>query len=411
MSEPLFRKEALAARERRLTGDVVLSRPLRSIVLVGCLAALAVLALCFLSFNSYARKVRVEGVLVPGSGVVDVPAPVAGQVQRLFVRQGDQVVAGMPLFEVLVDHTLGSRDGVSERLLASLQQQQGQVQQQLRLERQAAQQAERDVEAEVRLIDASLARLGAMLDTEGALLGMRRAAQARALNLEAQGLLARADLEAVQAQWLQQKRSRDELELQRLQLQVRRHEVTQAQGAASLRHGQQLARLAAESAVLDQRMLQAAAEQQTRVRAPVAATVGHVALREGMAVGARQAVVSLLPSGVPLHAELQVPSTAIGFLKVGQAVQMRYDSFPYQKFGVQQGRVQELSRNAQLPADAQPAVPVYRVRVALQAQGVLAYGEMQPLLPGMRLSADIIVDERSLLEWLLEPLYSLRGAR
>ena len=50
--------------------------------------------------------------------------------------------------------------------------------------------------------------------------------------------------------------------------------------------------------------------------------------------------------------------------------------------------------------------PVFRVRVRLSQNAVSAYGEQMPLQPGMLLAADVIVDKRSLLEWLLDPLYA-----
>ena len=53
--------------------------------------------------------------------------------------------------------------------------------------------------------------------------------------------------------------------------------------------------------------------------------------------------------------------------------------------------------------------PHYRILVALDRQDVLAYGMPEPLRPGMLLEADILGERRKLHEWLLEPLYSLRG--
>jgi membrane fusion protein len=53
--------------------------------------------------------------------------------------------------------------------------------------------------------------------------------------------------------------------------------------------------------------------------------------------------------------------------------------------------------------------PVYKVTAALESQHVEAYGKEIPLRPGMILSADVVLDRRSLFEWLLEPVYSLRG--
>ena len=54
-------------------------------------------------------------------------------------------------------------------------------------------------------------------------------------------------------------------------------------------------------------------------------------------------------------------------------------------------------------------LPYYRIVAELDRQTILAYGKELPLRPGMRLTADINVDRRSLFEWLLEPLYSIRG--
>lgn len=52
---------------------------------------------------------------------------------------------------------------------------------------------------------------------------------------------------------------------------------------------------------------------------------------------------------------------------------------------------------------------LYRLRVGLSAQDVLAYGQPRPLQSGMHLDADIMQDKRRLYEWVLEPLFSLTG--
>ncbi len=63
----------------------------------------------------------------------------------------------------------------------------------------------------------------------------------------------------------------------------------------------------------------------------------------------------------------------------------------------------------ELPIDIQLKEPVYKITVSLAQQSITAYSEKIFLKPGMMLSADVILDERSLFEWLMEPLYSLRG--
>lgn len=106
-----------------------------------------------------------------------------------------------------------------------------------------------------------------------------------------------------------------------------------------------------------------------------------------------------------------VPSAAIGFVKPGDRVLLRYQAYPYQKFGSHEGKVLRVSRSATpLPNSAGAnSEPMYRVLVSLHQQSVQAYGHPEALLPGMRLEADVMGERRRLFEWVLEPLYSVTG--
>jgi membrane fusion protein len=102
-------------------------------------------------------------------------------------------------------------------------------------------------------------------------------------------------------------------------------------------------------------------------------------------------------------------------------VLLRYQAYPYQKFGQQSGRVLQVARTplqatelAGVPlagvsstASTVSAEPLYRITVALQRQDVAAYGQAQPLAAGMQLEADVQLDRRRLIEWLFEPLLGL----
>jgi membrane fusion protein len=130
-------------------------------------------------------------------------------------------------------------------------------------------------------------------------------------------------------------------------------------------------------------------------------------------VSAGQSLLSILPAGSALQAQLLVPSRAIGFIDPGSRVVLRYEAFPYQKFGQQYGRVTDVSRSALNSSEVatligqQSQQPLYRVQVKLDKQFVLAYGHKEPVKPGMALQADILMDRRSLLEWVFEPLYGM----
>lgn len=125
-------------------------------------------------------------------------------------------------------------------------------------------------------------------------------------------------------------------------------------------------------------------------------------------------LATLLPEGNDLLAELLVPTRAIGFIEPGQTINIRYSAFPYQKFGLYQGEVAQVSDHVLLPNEWRHAPistqePMYRVTATLNEQSVLAFGQSSPLRPGILLEADITLGQRTLVQWLLEPLYSLKG--
>jgi membrane fusion protein len=130
--------------------------------------------------------------------------------------------------------------------------------------------------------------------------------------------------------------------------------------------------------------------------------------------------MSIVPSGATLQAQLFSSSRGIGFLREGQRVLLRYESFPYQKFGYHVGLVTAVSRSTVSPAEMTQQLaglstlyganePVYRVTVNLPQQTVTAYGDPMPLQPGMKLEADVLLESRRLIEWMLEPLFSITG--
>ena len=174
-------------------------------------------------------------------------------------------------------------------------------------------------------------------------------------------------------------------------------------------------------ATLAQESAENEARQRIVVRAPQDGVVTAVLAELGQAVSAGAPVASLLPADAKLQAQLFAPSSAVGFLLPNQQVQLRYQAFPYQKFGHHAGQVSQVSRAPLQAADlaglplpesmksTPSAEPLYRITVTLDQQAVQAYGQAQPLSPGMQIDADVMLDRRRLIEWIFEPLLSVTG--
>jgi len=164
---------------------------------------------------------------------------------------------------------------------------------------------------------------------------------------------------------------------------------------------------------LEGRLAEIAGRHAYQLRAPVAGHVSALQARVGLAADTAVPLMAIVPTGSVLQAELLVPSRAIGFVEPGQTVRLAYEAFPFQRFGLHGGHVTTVSRNLLRPAELVAPIainePSYRVVVALDRQTLSAFGRDFPLGPDMTLKADIVFDRRSLLEWVFEPMFSLRG--
>ncbi|TXI80787.1 MAG: HlyD family efflux transporter periplasmic adaptor subunit, partial [Cupriavidus sp.] len=180
-----------------------------------------------------------------------------------------------------------------------------------------------------------------------------------------------------------------------------------AQVAAQARA--QMAGLAASRAEVAQMAANADGSRAYVLRAPVSGRVTAITGRVGAPVGPQTSLMTIVPEGSRLRAELLVPSSAIGFTKAGQDVRLAIDAFPYQRYGTLPGRVLTVAESPVSKQDPAGAViSVYPVRVTLRDEYINAFGRREALVPGMTLTARIVTEKQSLLEWLFEPLFAVK---
>jgi membrane fusion protein len=411
-SRPLFRPEAVDAQRQPWLGGVQLARPPGlAWMTAGALAVLLALV-AFLSLASYTRKASAPGVLTPDRGLMRVVPAAAGTVLERRVQDGDAVRAGDVLFVLALARPLLDGDARSE------------VQRSLDARRRhiaEATQAQRELAAtRVTAIDrrqAALQAEQAQLDAEAALqqqrLALAEAALARLRALEAEQFVSPAQVQAKTEEVIGLRAAAQALVRQRAALAREAAELDGERRAEPLAASGRVSTLQRELAQADREAAEHEAEPRLVVRAAQAGTVATVLAQPGDSVTPQAALATVMPEGAVLQAQLYAPSSAVGFVQPGQPVRLRYEAFPYAKFGHQDARVVQVSRTPlaagelaalALPAGAGAGEPLFRITVAIDAPR-----EDLPLAPGMRLVADVMLEQRRLVEWLFEPLLRLRG--
>jgi membrane fusion protein len=410
VSGPLFRDEVMIGRRASWLGGISLAQPIQTWALAGGALLATALVVGYFVAGEYTQRSRVVGQLVPDRGVSTVVAPTSGVVGRLFAKERQEVAGETALVSIDVPRTTAAgadstailRDGFDARRASLTSQRTSQV------ARLAAQ--EEGYQGQLATARRELRQIEGEIDTRREQVALGRSILARYRRVADRKYVTELQVDQQHQTVLELESQRQSLERQATLARRNIVQLTQTLKELAAERDAKAATADWDRAVLDQERVQQEAQSGLVVTAPLKGMVANRLVEPGQAVQAGQPLVSLVPDGSVLQAQLLVPSRAIGFVEEGDRVLLRYQAYPYQKFGHHAGRVVRISRSALSPdarAAGGSAEPFYRVLVELERQTVTAYGQEERLRPGMVLEADILGEHRRLVEWVLEPLYSL----
>ena len=421
----LFRSEVLAARQTQWLGTVLLAPRLwdRLFVSTAVLAAAAILALLFL--GEFTRKAKVGGWLVPQEGIVRVFAPQPGVVTGLYVKEGAEVKKGERLLALsaeLQSATLGATQAEIARRLAerrqALQDERNQHERLLAQQQRAYANRLATLKSELAQVERDIAVMKSRVELSERNLAINR-------EMRGQGYISEQRLQLVEGDKLEQETRLGALQRQRLSLMRDRATLEGELSDLPVKTRTDIAIIERNIAAVEQELAQTEARREIVVPAPQDGTVTAILAELGGHAAVAAPLLAIVPAGTQLEAHLYSPSRAVGFVRAGQHVLLRYQAYPYQKFGHYEGVVASISRSAVSPGELPPqlagissftganagvpAEPVYRITVKLDRQTVTAYGQEVRLQPGMQLEADVELETRRLFEWVLDPLYTITG--
>lgn len=189
-------------------------------------------------------------------------------------------------------------------------------------------------------------------------------------------------------------------ELLTSQLQLRQLRAT-GSIASGLEQENRIARLQGEIAGAE------LAFKQTTITAPLDGIITTLDVRgAGAVTQAGEQIATIAPSGARLVVEARVPNKDIAFIEKDSPVKLMFDAFPYQDYGTIEGRVVEVSPDAQTD---ETLGSVYKVIIAPEQDHIVVRGKPMPLRPGLVLSVEIITERKSVLSMLLDPFRKLKG--
>jgi membrane fusion protein len=165
--------------------------------------------------------------------------------------------------------------------------------------------------------------------------------------------------------------------------------------------------------MLDSEIIRYKQELSYIMRAPSDGTVSSLMYTLGQYVNPAKSMLKILPDNAELVVELFIPIQESGFIIKDNKVIIRYDAYPYQRFGSYQAVIQTISQSILTDQEEDKPLsigqPYYKVVAHLDKQFVTLYGADKKLQQDMTVTAVIVGAKRKIWQWVLDPIFSYYG--
>lgn len=417
----LFRSEVLEAKRDTWLGRVqdVQPIPIKIIAIISFICV--IILVLYAIFGGYTRRVHASGSMMPTTGLITVGSRTNGIVIEKNVIEGQYVHKGDKLFTISLENT--SVNGPTQQLTNDLLKKQKIIlERQLTLKEQAAPIEKENIKDTLSNLYKQHEKVTHQIENDNEIIPLvqqslvlieKAKKMSLATNQEYQNqLYTYAQILGTHAQFLQNQTS--------IEGQILENASKYRLYDTNYQHD--LNEIKKNINDIEQRIVQGEREQTIIVTAPANGTVTALRGYIGQQVTQETALASIVPEGQTIEAELYVPSSAVGLLKKNTNVILRYAAFPYQKFGLYNGTVTEITytpvtsetmgkdsnpnfKNEMVSPNRNADNNFYRIRVKPDKNFITAYPHKKYYLqPGMQVEADIAVDYRRLYQWMFQPI-------
>ncbi|GJM11724.1 MAG: hypothetical protein DHS20C12_01270 [Pseudohongiella sp.] len=411
--EDLFRSRAIAHKTLGTPSVPVISQTSYLKLQLGLWFLLSAGATYLLFITNYRETAPARGLLEPAQGVQKIVSPVAARVEEIHVHKGQSVAKGEILASLSTGFYNGQGASALEQNIEQLKADRELLIRELEVQRDALVRSQHWNRRTVENIRHSRQSLEKEID----LLTTRTQLSDR--NLQAISALLQSGNASAQEYEQHYQLHLDLLVHSQTLIQRR---LQQEQELDSLRNTRQLAESDGERASLqtrrelqaiDQRISNLSTQALFTVVAQQSGIVAELGLESGRSVLPNQPLFVIHPDQVELQATIYVSAAVQAKLVVGQSVLLRYDAFDYRLYGRKEGRVTSISQASLDPRENPLPIssinePVFKVTAQLD-EACIRGDSLYQLQTGTTLTADFVLWEMSLLQFIFKPILGLQG--
>jgi membrane fusion protein len=416
----MFRQEAFDYQKAKWTGKALLISGLPAWVVVTVSLAFIIILLFAMIFGNYSRRINVYGEVTTLPRSINIFASQQGFITQSLVNVGDKVRKGQLLYHIDISKVTDS-GRVSKNNQQAIERQLVQVLNIIQKLQSNKQATLSNIQAQKGKYEIAYKQSCQLVENSRKNVESMRKTVASYDEYQRRGLITKEQVNNQTYSYYQQQSTFHNLYSQNMQeaLQITKLESEIITRAADFDN--QISQYQLQYGDLQRQLAETDATGVLVINAPVDGRIESLSVTTGQMVNIGDSLAQLVPGTDALYyLVLWLPDGALPYITAGDRVNVRYDAFPFEKFGQFPGRIETL---ATVPASLQEmasynSAPLrhagsgndsyYKVLVALD-KTQFHYQEKTLLLTGgMKAQSTLFLEKRSLYQWMFSPFYDMK---
>ncbi|MGQ8774971.1 HlyD family secretion protein [Serratia sp. NA_112.1] len=417
----LFRKEAVDYKNSKWKGKALLISGVKPIFLLLISLFFLIILIFFLKFGDYTRRINVAGEVTTLPRNINIFASQQGFISKKFVSPGDIVKKGQPLYKIDV-----SRVTESGRLSVNTQEA---IEKQLEQNRSIIEKLQSNKEKTLENLtkkkqqyEKSQKQSKALVEDARKGVEDARKTMQSYLGYQQRGLITRDQLSSQRYSYYQLQSSFQNLYSQQIQEELQITSLTNEYAIQAADFDNRILQYRSQNSDLQKQLMEAGASGELVIIAPTDGQIESLSVTSGQMVNAGDSLAQLSPSGnSTYYLILWLPNNSVPYISKGDSVNIRYDAFPFEKYGQFHGEVysiayvpaslQEMATYGNNPiSQAKSTESYYKVLISIDKNIFKFQNEEFRITNGMNAQATLFLETRPLYQWMFSPFYKMKNS-
>lgn len=418
MLKKIYRKEAIEYKKHHWKGKALLLAGLPAWLIVLLSFSFLAIFIATTIFCSFTQRIDVKGEVITLPHSVNVYAPQQGFVISQYVKVGDIVSKGQPLYEIDISRNT-TTGNVSAAQIEVINEKIANAEDIIRKLSHNKEETSLSLDKQLKTINDSLKETNQMLANAQTGLKKMHDNLASYDKYLSDGLITKDQYNYQHSLYFQQQSTYQSLVSQKMQLESQVTQLNSDKITKTADFDNQISSQENQINDYKNQLVESSANGNIIIKATTEGRIESLAVTKGQMVDKGSSLAQIKPTGdIEYYLILWLPNNSIPYVKPGDIINIRYDAFPADKFGQFPGKIlsissvptsrQEMSEYTNVTDGTnQQELALYKTIVKIENKSFEYNGKTLSLSNGLKAQAVVFLEERPLYMWMFTPVYMI----